>query len=251
MKKLVLVSAVAGALSMPLASMAAETSPYSGNVGLFSNYIFRGVTQTSEKAALQGGFDAAYSNGLYVGTWGSNISWISDLGGYTGSSLELDVYGGYKNTIGSTGIGYDVGLIYYYYPGEKLSGTISADTAEVYGALSWKWLSLKLSYAATDYFGVDNGKGTTYVDLGFAYPIGDLTLMAHYGNLHVAGDTAGASNDKAFGYGDWKVGATYALPQGFTVGAVYTDTNAEAASYTVNGKNWADGQWAVYLTKAL
>ena len=254
MKKLVLVSAVTGALSLPLAGMAAEQSPHSvsGNVGIFSNYIFRGVTQTSEEAALQGGFDYAHASGFYAGTWGSNVSWITDSGlGYTGSSLELDLYGGYKGSFGKSDFGYDVGAIYYYYPGKKLSGTISADTAEIYGALSWKWLSAKVNYAATDYFGVDEGKGTYYIDLSAAYPIGNLSLLAHYGILHIAGSPGGASNDDAYGYSDYKVGASYALPQGFTVGAVYTDTNAKESGYTFNGKNWADGQFALYVQKSL
>ena len=99
-KKTVL--AVSLALSMPAVVAAAETPThaFNGNVGVFSDYLFRGVSQTSNDAAVQGGFDYAHASGFYAGIWGSNISWLSDLALYTGSSLELDVYGGYKGSFG-------------------------------------------------------------------------------------------------------------------------------------------------------
>lgn len=248
MKKLVLASAVAASLGLPVAGHAAEQSDhtFTGNVGIFSNYIFRGVTQTTEKPAVQGGFDYGHSSGLYAGTWGSNISWLGDAGAYTASSAELDLYGGYKGTFGKSDFGYDVGAIYYYYPGDKNPGFISADTAEVYGAISWQWLTAKLSYAVTDYFGYVDSKGTYYADLSASYPIAKtgVTLLAHVGMVAVSG----TGND-IFDYTDWKVGASYALPKDFTIGAVYTDTNAKTGSYLVNGKDWAASQVAVYIQK--
>src|ERR1700693_4589763 len=51
-----------------------------GNLGIYSQYIFRGLTQTDQKPAFQGGFDFAHKNGIYLGTWGSNISWLHDSG---------------------------------------------------------------------------------------------------------------------------------------------------------------------------
>src|SRR5258708_7371651 len=117
MRKTILSLSVAAAIAVPSLAFAQATapaaatppapepSPFTGNVGLFSQYIFRGLTQTSGKPALQGGADYAHSSGLYVGTWLSNVSWISDTaiqsGGTAGarnSSLEWDMYGGYKNT---------------------------------------------------------------------------------------------------------------------------------------------------------
>ena len=256
MKKLVLVSAVASARVMPALVQAAEESAHtvSANVGIFSNYIFRGVTQTSEEMALQGGIDYSHASGFYAGTWGSNISWLSDtagISGYTASSLELDVYGGYKGSFAKD-FGYDIGAIYYYYPGEQARGFVSPNTTEVYGAVSWKWLSAKLSYGVSEYFGFQDTEGTYYFDVSANVPIADtgLTIMAHAGYLDVAGDVGGVSNNDLYGYTDWKLGLSYALPKGLTVGAFYTDTNAEEASYTVaSGANWADKQAAVYLQR--
>ena len=161
-KKALIATAVAATLA-PCIATAAESSPHTltGNVGLFSQYIFRGLTQTDKEAALQGGFDYAHSSGIYLGTWGSNVSWLRDFGSYSsGGSLELDFYGGYKGTIGKSDFGYDVGFLQYWYPGTVAPGANKADTLEVYGALSWKWLSAKLSYAISDkVFGVANADG--------------------------------------------------------------------------------------------
>src|SRR3979411_2439243 len=87
------------------AKPAEETSPhaFTANVGLFSQYIFRGLTQTNNRPAVQGGFDYAYNFGpasVYVGSWNSNISWLTDGGQYSSSSLESDLYGGFKGNFG-------------------------------------------------------------------------------------------------------------------------------------------------------
>ena len=246
--------AMSMALCLPTVVNAAPPAPvhtFTGNVGVFSNYVFRGITQTSEEPALQGGFDYAHASGLYAGIWGSNVSWLEDSAAYTKSSLELDLYGGYKGSFGGD-FGYDVGGIYYYYPGDKNPGFISADTFEIYGALSWKWLSAKLSYSLTEYFGFIDSEGSYYLDLSASYPLGDtgVTLLGHYGYTKVDGRASvSVSNDSLYGYSDWKLGASYALPQNFTVGAYYTDTDVKGTGYTYLGKDWADNQFTVYLQK--
>jgi uncharacterized protein (TIGR02001 family) len=233
MKKLLLASAVAAALGGPTTALAQSSSPHTltGNVGFFSEYIFRGLQQTDGKPALQGGFDYSHSSGLYAGTWASNVSWLSDAAAYTSSSLEWDFYGGFKGTFGKSDFGYDVGLLQYVYPGSPLPGVTKADTLEAYGALSWKWLTAKLSVSLSDEtFGVPNSDGSYYFDLTANFPLTDkLTLTAHYGQQEFKGNTpAGISNDSFASYKDWKLGASYTLPQNFTVGAFYTDTDMNA-----------------------
>src|SRR5262245_47350116 len=261
-KKTLAAATVAASLASGVAT-AADTSPHTltGNVGLFSQYIFRGLTQTDTEPALQGGFDYAHASGFYAGTWGSNISWIRDFGGaYTGgASLELDIYGGYKGTIGKTDFGYDVGLLYYWYPGTRAPGATKADTLEVYGALSWKWLTAKFSYAISDeVFGVANADGTYYLDLTATYPIPDskLTLIAHYGMQKFKGSTGTFDNDANASYEDWKLGVNYSLPKDFTVGIFYTDTNMDAtqtAFYTTptkpGGRELGKGTATVFVQK--
>ena len=233
----------AAALSSGLAQAQAPAAPASphtltGNFGFFSQYIFRGLTQTNRDPAAQGGFDYSHASGFYAGTWASNISWLRDGAppAYSaGGSLEWDFYGGYKNTIGKTDFGYDVGLLYYWYPGTVTSGFVKADTLEIYGALSWKWLSAKLSYAISDdVFGVANADGTYYVDLTASVPLGKtgLTLIAHYGMQEFSGNTGAFDNDANASYKDWKLGVNYALPKDFTIGAFYTDTDMTAMQKT-------------------
>lgn len=237
------------------AAPAEPASPhtFTANVGLFSQYIFRGISQTNEDPALQGGFDYAHSSGLYVGTWASNVSWLNETGGtqYQKGSAEIDVYGGYKNTLGDTGIGYDVGVLQYWYPGRKLDGA-KANTTEVYGALSWQWFMAKYSYAVSNQvFGNRDAEGSWYIDLSAAYPIGDtgVTAGAHWGRQHFAGSANGI-----YSYNDWRLSLAYDMGKlspklaGTELGATYTDNNTKNA-------NWAEAvfgspsQFTAYLKR--
>ncbi len=223
--------------------------PYTltGNFGIFSQYIFRGLTQTDRRPALQGGFDFSHESGFYVGTWLSNISWLREnlttaaakTGTYSaGGSLEMDIYGGYKWSLPNDFV-LDLGTLYYWYPGDinPISGLGTtppkADTWELYISPSWKWLSAKYSYSIkSDTFGVRDSKGTSYLEFNVAYPIEDtgFTLIAHYGwqkyrgtdtnNTLIAGSLP--SNDTLYTYKDIKLGASYALPKDFTIGAFYS-----------------------------
>jgi uncharacterized protein (TIGR02001 family) len=245
----------------PAVAPAAAPTPdnvLTANIGLFSQYIFRGISQTAGKPAVQGGFDYAHSSGFYLGTWGSNISWLEDFGLYNRSSLEWDFYGGYKaNFPGSEDWNYDVGTLYYYYPGKRNPGVVNADTWEIYGAINWKWAGAKFSYNLQDYFGAQptgqKTDGTFYVDVYANYPIGEtgVTILAHYGYLDVKNDGSGSS--KA-GYQDWKLGASYTVPDGWLksleVGAYYSGNNANSTFYTdLTGYNTAKDTGVVYVKK--
>ena len=279
LKKTVIAGLVAVAFGSGLAQAQQSQAPASphtltGNVGFFSQYIFRGLTQTNRDPALQGGFDYSHSSGLYAGTWASNISWLREnlsvpgapFGTYgEGGSLEWDFYGGFKGNLGKSDYFYDIGTLYYWYPG-KINPAVSAgfaplkvpkaDTWEVYGALGWKWASAKLSYAVKDeVFANNNANGTWYLDLSANVPLGEyskgldgLTLIAHWGYQKYRGTdprnilfsrlpggggptapyATTPSNDELFSYKDVKLGLSYALPKDFTIGAFYSkayDTN--------------------------
>ena len=219
-----------------------------GNFGVFSQYIFRGLTQTGHKPAAQGGFDFAHESGFYAGTWMSNVSWLKEnastaaaVGGTygEGGSLEMDFYGGYKWNLPNDFV-IDIGTLYYYYPGNvnNVSATVPANTPkgdnwEIYIAPSWKFITFKISDAISkDVFGNKDAKGTLYYDLSANYQIPDtpVTLMAHWGYQKYKGTgannaTSGGrllSNDFLFSYKDVKLGASYALPKDFTIGAYWT-----------------------------
>ena len=161
-KKTLIAGLIASAFSPAFATAADSPHTLTGNVGIYSQYIFRGLAQTDGDPALQGGFDYSHSSGLYAGVWMSNVSWLRDFGAYNGGgSLEMDFYGGFKGAFGSSDFGYDVGLLQYYYPGDVTPGAVKADTLEMYGALSWKWISAKYSYSLDNKtFGVTDSNGT-------------------------------------------------------------------------------------------
>ena len=247
-----LISGAAIAQTAPAAAAAPAPEPdftWAGNVGIFSQYIFRGVSQTNEKPALQGGFDLGHKSGLYAGVWGSNVSWISDSVPDASASVELDFYGGYKFGLPADFSG-DVGVLYYWYPGSYPSGMVKPNTTELYGALTWKFVTLKYSSSLGDTFGFDTSSGSDYLELNAAYDIvdkvndtiGKVTLEGHVGNQRFKGFSD-------FDYTDWKVGASTDI-LGTTVGIFVTGTDAEEALYTNRfGKQIADTQFVGYIKK--
>jgi uncharacterized protein (TIGR02001 family) len=264
MRKSLLSLAVLSALSVPTITMAEEAAPAAAaepasphavayNVGLYSQYIFRGLTQTREDPALQGGVDYAHASGFYAGAWGSNISWLSDADAYKSSSLELDVYGGYANTIGETGISYNVGLLQYIYPGRKNPGFKKAETTEVYGGLTYGWLNGKVSAVVSDgAFGFDNADGTTYSELNLNVPLpfgSGYTAIAHVGYQDFTGKTAGTSNSN-YDYTDWKLGLTKAFDNGVNIGGYYTSVDAKSTFVAdASGQNLVKDQFTVFVQK--
>jgi len=244
------------------AAVAADAPPpdfsLSANVGVVSQYIYRGITQTAREPAIQGGFDVSHKSGFYLGTWASNISWFSDANPGNSVSMEWDFYGGYKGSAGP--LGYDVGVLQYYYPGRYgtlAPGVVKPNTTELYGALSKDWLSLKLSYVVSNgLFGVDNADGSYYADLSANYPIADTwTINAHVGHQKYAGSaTPGFSNSDFYSYTDWKLGVTKDLGSGWSAMAYYSDTNARDKGYQIagvnGGKNLGDGQLVVGVSRS-
>lgn len=264
MSKKLLAAAAAATLLSPAFAVAQE-SPHSfgANVGLYSQYVFRGLAQTNEEPAIQGGFDYSYAFSgapvtFYAGTWGSNISWLQDANLYSGGgSLELDFYGGLKGNIGASDFTWDVGYLYYWYPGDTPVAVppgyfIDADTQELYAALGWKWFTVKYSYAISDAFGFSNSDGSDYLDISASVPLGEtgLTAGAHWGTFNF-------DNNSAADYDDWKVSLTYDMGKlskvmdGVTVGVAYTDTNGKKSTWTdANNENLAGSATTVWISKA-
>ncbi|HSD15697.1 MAG TPA: TorF family putative porin [Thermomonas sp.] len=243
------------AMASVLAGLAFASTAHAGTTGtvsLTSDYIFRGTTQTNQEPALQGGVEYAAESGLYIGTWGSNVSWLSDLStpaAPISSSLELDVYGGYRGKFNDT-VSYDVGALYYWYPGDFPSGFNSADTLEVYGGITVAasekvTLGAKVSVATTDLFGYTDSTGSAYLDLSANFVVAEgWTIGAHAGKQWIDGNAA-------FEYADWKLGVTKAFASGFSVGLAYTGTDADDALYTNPlGNKVARDTVALTVTKA-
>ncbi len=222
MRKSLLALSVFAALPLLSTSAMAEDSPISANVSLVSDYQYRGISQTNENMALQGGFDYAHASGFYVGTWGSNVSWLSDMStpeAPISSSLEIDVYGGYSTEI--SGVGIDVGLLQYLYPGNYPAGFNSADTLEGYVGVSYGPVTLKVSHSFTDLFGVDDSDGSQYYDLSASHEIAGFTIDAHFGRQKI-------ENCDGCSYNDWKLGVGTSV-LGLDVGLAYVDTDIDSS----------------------
>ncbi|MEA2111350.1 MAG: TorF family putative porin [Campylobacterota bacterium] len=132
---------LAAALAVTVAHAEMSDVGVSANMALTSNYVWRGMTQTSNAPAIQGGVDLDY-NGLYLGVWGSNIDFAS--------SLELDVYAGYAGEI--SGFGYDVGICQYMYPND----TEANNFAEAYLGLSYDFTGFGVG--AKYYMGIETNE---------------------------------------------------------------------------------------------
>ncbi len=219
-----------------------------GNAGLFSDYTFRGISQTARKPAFQGGIDISHASGFYVGNWNSNI----DSAYYNGANLEMDVYGGYKATFG--GIGFDVGALYYYYPGSGAGGTTKINNTELYVGATWGPLTAKYSYAVSDFFSAPNSKGSAYLDLGFSHDLGNgfgVNAHAGYQSLKGGAITAQINGSKPNSIIDYKLGATYTV-EGYVLGGALVGTSRDytAGTAALSNKNISNNRFVVSVSKS-
>ncbi len=156
--------ALGSALAAGLLAAGAASAELAGNIGVTSNYMWRGTTQTNGDSAIQGGIDYTHSSGAYAGVWTSNTAF---------GSPEMDYYLGYGNK--AAGIGYDISVIDYTYP-----QTDNLDWLELDLGLSYKAASLSLGYT-DDVFGTSTK--ALYTSLGYDIPLKDdvtLGLVAGY-----------------------------------------------------------------------
>lgn len=201
MKTLVSLLVLAAAVPAFAEEAAAPADPLSFNVGAVSEYRYRGISQTRLKPALQGGIDYAAPSGFYVGTWASTIKWIKDIPG-GGGDVEIDLYGGYKTEV-AKGLTLDVGGLYYLYPSNKLknvAGFASANTFEVYGALTYGPVTAKYSHSTTNLFGNVNSKNSGYFDVTANFDLADvgiqgITLSPHVGHQTIKHLAVGSYTD--------------------------------------------------------
>lgn len=218
---------LAAASLMPASGALAQdeaetTSPLTvtGNVGLVTDYRFRGVSLSGGDPALQGGATLTHDSGFYVGTWGSSID---DGGTDFYGDVEVDVFAGWNGAI-AEGIGLDVGLLYYAYPGN--ADGVDAELFEPYATLSGTLgpVQAKLGVAyAWDQDGL-GGEDNLYLftKLSAGIPNTPITLNAGLG--YTSGALAppllaGSSDDTGF---DWTLGASVTVLGNVTLGVAYT-----------------------------
>lgn len=244
----------------------------SGAATLTSDYRFRGVSQSDESMAVQGGITLSHESGFYVGTWASNLS---GWGTFGGANMELDLIAGYKFGIGEGTL--DTGITWFMYP----SGADETDFAELYARLSGTigglGLTAGVAYApkqealgnvfftgARAAAGLPNDPGdkedNLYLSGDATYGIdgAPVTLKAHigYSDGNPGLGPNGTSVAPTGTYFDWSLGADIVPISGITLSVSYVDTdisNAESAYLlpnfaTVAGKPIADATVVFSIT---
>ena len=226
------------------------------NVGVVTDYRFRGLSQTSLKPALQLGVDFAHKSGLYLGAFGSNVSWVKDFNLATKGSYEIDLYGGLKGKI-TEDLGFDVGLIAYIYPGNN-SGALgtpgvgaysNANTNEIYGGLTYNVFSFKYSRSIGDFLGNLRSGGSQYFDLSANFDLGDgFTLTPHIGRQTVPNQNFGTSTDgKAANYMDYALTLGKDFGSGLSGTAALIGTDTKRPGFYRDSKNKDLGKSALVV----
>jgi len=130
----VAVAASVAGLAAPLTAQADIT----GNIGVYSKYVLRGITSDAENdgTTVQGGLDWSHKSGVYVGYWGSNLDYGKTTAstGTTNTGFENDIYAGYKFKAGPVDL--NLGAIYYAYTSVADSDTIEAVIAAGMGPVT-------------------------------------------------------------------------------------------------------------------
>ena len=173
---------------------------FSGNVSVQSDYLFRGISQTSTKPAIQGGLDFASPVGLYLGTWGSSVNFGEDLSAGQRAQMELDLYGGLRKSLAGVA-DVDVGAVGYLYPGA--AGSRNYDFLELGLGLSRGLGPVSTGVSAKyspDYF-AGSGKAT-YISAQLGVPVSSVTLSGSVGHQWIEDNaTFGTPDYTDFGVG--------------------------------------------------
>ena len=231
-----------------------------GSVAIASDYRFRGVSQSDQEMAVQGGITIAHDSGVYIGSWASNLA---GWGTFGGANMELDLIAGYRTAI-ANGATLDVGLTWYVYPGgadktdfaepyAKLTGTAGGATLTAGVAYAPKQEAIGKWYAT----GVDAARGVhtragakddnLYLWGDAALPVtgSPITAKAHIG--HSWGQDGLGPNATAISptgsYWDWALGAD-ATYRNLTLNVSYVATdisNRDAATLRPSFSRGQDG----------
>lgn len=183
---------------------------FSATVTGATDYDFRGITLSAKNPQLAGSLDYSHDNGAYVGVWASNV----DFGDCCDENVEIDYYGGY--TWGAEdGPNYDLGMVWYSYPGADLEGE-NLDYPETYISVTNGWFEGKAWYS-WDYN--SSGKTGFYLETNgtHALPWWELSLLGHFG--YSTGNYWSKDNLE---YYDWSVGLGRTFGH-FDVGLKYID----------------------------
>lgn len=200
-----------------------------GNVGLVSDYLFRGITQTDSNPAIQGGFDLTHEDGFFAGVWGSNVesdATDATVVNYNGANMELDTYLGWSGEVADKTT-LTAKVLRYNYPDTRFdpnnTNEFSLYLGHDFGAFSGK---VGVNWS-DDFYGFGDA---TYMDLGISIPVGPVTVGLHYGAQDYSTDNvAGGADD----YQDYSIGVS-GTAAGLNLGLTYTGTSGVSTANPFN-----------------
>lgn len=233
---------LAGMAAVPALAQEEPAPPItvSGGATVVSDYRFRGISQTDKRFAIQGTLTVSHESGFYISTWGSSIDDYVAAGG----DQEIDLIAGFKKTIDGTT--FDVGGLYYYYPG---SGGATTDFIEPYASVTHTFgpatAKAGLAYAPKQHAlaSVNNRDDNLYVygELSGAIPDTGFSILGHLGYSH--GRSFLTNGLK--GYVDWNLGVTYTW-KNLSFGATYVDTDIKDSEFVTPSNRHAAKGGAVF-----
>ena len=182
---------------------------FSTNAALTSDYVFRGISQSDENPTIQAGFDWSHPlTSIYAGVWGSGVD-------FEDASVEIDFYGGFNGSLQN--LVWDVGAIYYAYPGADNSLDYNFWELAIAGGYDFNFFSLSAAVNySPDFFG---GRGSSL------YPAVYAVMPLPY-NFTASASAAYQWIDDGESYADWSLGVD-TLVYNFGVGLKYHDTDIE------------------------
>tara|TARA_R100000005_G_C4995153_1_gene202071 strand:- start:896 stop:1624 length:729 start_codon:yes stop_codon:yes gene_type:complete len=205
---------VAAAQAEPLVEESAIPGEFSANIGFVTDYTFRGISQTNNEAAIQGGIDYSYDFGpvaLHAGVWGSNVK-------FTDATLEIDYTVGIGGSLDK--FNWDLSAIYYTYPGA--SSSLNYDFFEIAPSIGYDFDILAVGAGVNyspEYFGDSGDALYSYATLDI--PLGPyFSLSSHIGYQTIDDNAAWGTDD----YTDWGIGISTNIA-GFDLTASWTDTD--------------------------
>lgn len=236
-------SAILGLLLL-VGTVAAQAAEVSGNVTIATDYRFRGISQGDRSPAIQGGFDYAADNGVYVGTWASNVT-------FSGAAIEMDYYAGYSTDINDD-TSVDVGVLWYNYPEDDSNPDL--DYWELYGSVGLYGATFGLNYSP-DYFAETNKFYYLYGEYSIPL-VENLSLDLHLGwNIFEDKDSFASfiapSPGQSVGddYIDYSIGvSTSALGLDFALSYIGTDLDNDEC---FGGTKLCEGQVVASVSKSL
>lgn len=191
-----------------------DASPFTGTFDIATNYVFRGLSNSNNSPAFQGGYSFSFlQTGIYVSLWGSNVDFPGTED--TMATVEVDPTIGITNTIGED-FSYNLSYNRYVYP-----KALGSDYNEAIAFLSYKFITGTLGYSPNVF---DSGATGVYYNLGFNVTVPpaifyfeDVSLTGGVGYYQLP-EAAGLS------YQDYNVALSKAY-KAFTFALQWTDTN--------------------------